>query len=57
MTTPLRHPEYRMHDLTAIHIAGFALYAAAIFAGPLIWIRQGSTALREAGKLGIDDTF
>lgn len=46
-----------MHDLTTIHIAGFALYAAAIFAGPLIWIRQGSTALREAAKLGIDDTF
>ncbi len=57
MTTTLRHLEHSMHDLTPIHIAGFAIYAAAIFVGPLIWIRQGSTALREAGRLGVDDTF
>ena len=46
-----------MHDLTTIQIAGFALYAAAIFVGTLIWIRQGSKALREAAQLGVDDTF
>jgi hypothetical protein len=46
-----------MHDLSTIHMAGFALYAATIFAGPIIWIQQGRTALREAGKLGVDDPF
>lgn len=44
-----------MQDLTTIHIAGFAIYAAAIFTGPIICIQQGRTALREAGKLGVDD--
>ena len=45
-----------MHDLTTLHIVGFALYAVAIVVGPVIWIRQGHAALREAAKLGVDDT-
>jgi hypothetical protein len=44
-----------MHELTLLHVLGFAAYAMVLLAGPVIWLRQGNAALREAERLGVDD--
>jgi len=44
-----------MHELTLLHVLGFAAYAVVLLAGPVICLRQGNAALREAERLGVDD--
>jgi len=44
-----------MQDLTLLHVVGLAVYAAVLLVGPVVWLRQGSAALREAELLGVED--
>jgi len=42
-----------MHELTLLHVIGFAAYPFVLLMVPIIWIRKANVALREAALLGV----
>lgn len=46
-----------MHELTLLHVIGFAAYPIVLLMVPIIWIRKATVAMREADRLGVSGAW